>query len=377
MRRPARRCRLEPTTTDPSRPTVGTAPPDLFARPTATAASVRSRAAPTLRPATEADLAACTHVWRTAIEDYTGRLGQPAFPFDLERLRRLLAHVRATDPERFWVATAAGASGAGDDPTVVGGERIVGYGSATVRGRSWFLGQLFVTPAEQGRGIGRSLLDRTLDGLPRPDQADRSGGVESWSFATATDSVQPISNALYAGLGIVPRVPVLELTGTVERAGELPRLPAGTRAVAFADLGHGIGAGTAGELGRAVAALDRAVLGFEHPQDHGYLEREHRLGFLYRGVNGAPLGYGYTSPVGRVGPVAALEADLLAPIVGHLLTTVRPNGASTAWVPGSAGAVVSAMLRAGLRLEGFPALLCWSRPAVDVTRYLPITLALL
>jgi hypothetical protein len=266
-----------------------------------------------------------------------------------------------------------GQSGDRDDPTVSGSERIVGYGSATVRGRTWFLGQLFVTPAEQGRGIGRSLLERTLDGLPRPDEPTRAA---AWSFATATDAAQPISNALYARLGIVPRVPILELTGSLERARELPPLPDGVRASAFSDLGLGIGAGTAGDLGRAVASIDRQVLGFEHPQDHGFLERERRVGFLYRHAGG-PLGYGYTSAVGRIGPVAALDPSLLAPIVGHLLTAVRPNGASTAWVAGSAGEVVSMLLRAGLRLEGFPALLCFTRPAVDLTRYVPMTLALL
>lgn len=267
-----------------------------------------------------------------------------------------------------------GPSGDRDDPTVNGGERIVGYGSATVRGRAWFLGQLFVTPAEQGRGIGRSLLERTLDRLPPPDEPSRAA---EWSFATATDAVQPISNALYARHGIVPRVPILELTGSLERADELLPLPDGVRASAFSDLGLGIGAGTAGDLGRAVASIDRQVLGFEHPQDHGFLERERRVGFLYRHADGAPLGYGYASAVGRIGPVAALDPALLAPIVGHLLTAVRPNGASTAWVAGSAGEVVSMLLQAGLRLEGFPALLCWTRPAVDLTRYVPMTLALL
>jgi hypothetical protein len=36
-----------------------------------------------------------------------------------------------------------------------------------------------------------------------------------------------------------------------------------------------------------------------------------------------------------------------------------------------------AFLRAGLRIEGFPALLCWSRPFGGFERYLPASLALL
>jgi hypothetical protein len=36
-----------------------------------------------------------------------------------------------------------------------------------------------------------------------------------------------------------------------------------------------------------------------------------------------------------------------------------------------------ALLRAGLRIEGFPALVCWTRPFADFERYLPASLALL
>jgi hypothetical protein len=35
------------------------------------------------------------------------------------------------------------------------------------------------------------------------------------------------------------------------------------------------------------------------------------------------------------------------------------------------------LLEAGLRLEGFPALLCWTRPFASFDRYVPISLALI
>ncbi len=64
-------------------------------------------------------------------------------------------------------------------------------------------------------------------------------------------------------------------------------------------------------------------------------------------------------------------------ILGHLLGAVEPSGAHSAWVPGAAGGTVTALLEAGLRIEDFPALLCWNRPFADFSRYLPITLAVL
>ena len=47
------------------------------------------------------------------------------------------------------------------------------------------------------------------------------------------------------------------------------------------------------------------------------------------------------------------------------------------WLPGTAGEAVTATLRAGLRLDQFPILLCWDRPFADLTRYLPISPGLL
>jgi len=333
---------------------------------------------PAYRPALEDDLAACTRLWRAALADYLGRLNaDDGLPFDLEPLRRLLAHVLATDPERFWVAVRPSAvrddgQPAGSDQAApgdggAGGERIVGFGSATVRGGTWFLGMLFVDPGEQGRGIGRALLERTMTG---------SDGLV---LGTATDSVQPVSNALYARMGIVPRMPCLHLVGRPDDAGRLAGLPDGFVAVPFGRIVGDGGVDSTGhrELAGAVGSIDRAVLGHERPPDHAWLRRDGRLGWLYRDAGGRPVGYGYVARVGRVGPVAALEPALLAPLVGHLLLAHVPAGASSLWVPGAAGEVIEMLLRSGFRLESFPALLCWSAPIADFARYLPITLALI
>ena len=83
-------------------------------------------------------------IWRVGIEDYQGRLNQPAMPDDLAPLRRLLLHLLTTDPDRFWVAQRSDGSGG-----------IVGFASASLREGLWFLAMLFVDPAMQADGIGR------------------------------------------------------------------------------------------------------------------------------------------------------------------------------------------------------------------------------
>jgi len=327
------------------------------------------------RPASPDDLPSCGAIWRAALNGYLRRLNLPDVADDLGPIGRLHGHTLATDPERFIVAVRP-------DAGRPGGDRPIAFASAVERGYLWYLSMLFVEPGHQGVGLGHALLDRI-----RPA---RSAGLLGPVEALASDSAQPISNALYSSLGIVPRAPLYRLVGRPTRAGALPPLPGGVTAVPFDraddDRRSATGPSTAVEpsgaptqsaLPEAVGELDQEILGFEHPQDHRYAGENGRLGFLYRAADGTAIGYGYTSAVGYLGPVAVREASLLPAVIGHLLSALEPRGASAAWVPGAAGEVFSALIRAGLRIDGFPLMLCWSRPFADFSRYLPLSPGLL
>jgi GNAT superfamily N-acetyltransferase len=111
---------------------------------------------------------------------------------------RLWSHHAVDRPERFVVATAD-PSGRSDDVAMdrrTATSEIVAFGSAVLRERLWFLSMLFVLPEVQGSGVGREILARILPADPATLRA------------TATDSAQPISNALYALHDIVPRMPL-------------------------------------------------------------------------------------------------------------------------------------------------------------------------
>ena len=320
----------------------------------------RGTQSPDFRPAGPADLLACAAIWRVAINDYIERLNQPLIPDDLGSIMGLYDHLLETDPARFIVATRP-------DPDVPTGERVVGFVAAVVRGPLWFLSMLFVLPEEQGVGLGRTLLERVL---PEP-----AAGMH---LGTAIDSAQPVSTALYSLYGIVPRLPVLHLIGAVRRPAALPALPSGVTATPFEAIAAGPPGGAGHrELSETVGAIDRELLGFEHPQDHRHLRVGGRHGFLYRDRDGTVLGYGYGSEVGRVGPIAVLRAELLGPVLGHVMGAVPARGAYAAWVPGTATDAVTTLLAAGLRIEPFPILFCWDRPLVDFSRYLPISSGLL
>lgn len=335
-------------------------------------------APPTYRPARPGDLAGCARVWWAGLNDYLARLNAAeGLSTDLTTVERLYAHLLETDPGGFWVATrlagghaddAPGAAGQGADAGNLEAGQVVGFGAAAVRSRVWFLSMLFVDPGEQAAGVGTELLRRTM--AAAPVTAVR---------ATVTDAAQPISNALYAREGVVPRVPLYRMVGRPDRPGTIGSLPGGVSATSFDGVVREAGSFEAGHrrLSEIVGEIDEAILGYAHPADHAYLRREARLGLLYRDALGHPVGYGYTSVVGRVGPIAVRDEALLAPIVDHVLEAVRPAGASALWVPGSAGPLFAALLRAGFRLDGFPTLLCWSAPFADFTRYVPASPGLL
>lgn len=325
----------------------------------------------TYRPPRRSELADCALVWYSAVDDYMARLNRPLPPPYLDPLLALLEHLLTTDPERFLVAVRPPEAGPGH-----GRDQVVAFAIAVQREHVWFLSQLYVLPHEQGRGIGRALMTQILPLPPSPSDGNPGGARERENEAEAdrrhgvlamcTDSAQPVSNGLYARFGIVPRTPVFNLVGTPNPSA-LARLPAGVEAEPFGPAG----------VSAEIDAIDRAILGYAHPADHDHVRASGRTGFLYRTSAGEPLGYGYSSEAGRFGPVALLDDTLTAAVLGHLMTVIRPRGATSVWVPGTNDRAMVALLRAGLRIEGFPALLCWTRPFAQFDRYLPASLALL
>ena len=330
---------------------------------------VLARTGHRIRAATAADLATCAAIWRESLNDYLGRLAQPEIPDELATILRLYGHLHATDPATFLVAeTPATRARTGSEPET---PAIDAFVVVVRRDGLWFLSMLFVRPAAQGRGVGRALLEAVA-----PSRANGDAGPVQ-ARATATDTAQPISNGLYASLGMVPRIPLLRLVGLPERPGAFEALPPGVEAIAFeevADTPDGLGQSA---LTAELDALDRHAAGFTRPADHRFVIQEGRIGFFYRDRDGRAIGYGYTSEAGRVGPIAVRDETLLGPIVGHLVHAVRPRGAFGIWVPGTADQAIVPLLRSGFRFESFPVLLCWDRPFADFSRFIPISPGLL
>ena len=284
-----------------------------------------------LRPVTQSDIESCVGVFYAADEALSRGLNLTVMPRNPQAIERIFRHVSETTPHRAWLAEDGGT--------------IIGFGMAIERGELTFLAFLFVMPDAQAAGVGAALYEQCMP----------STGY----MATCIWSVQPVSAALYARNGLVPRVPMYTFTGRPRTP--LPPLRNGLALTSI----------TPDELDE----LDREVVGFTRRVDHEAWQRWERRPFALR--DGSDLvGYGYAQPVGRLGPAVVRQSEDLLPLVGALMAELDPPEDWMVHVPGVAAETFVGMLQSGMRFDGPPILFCATRDGIDHSRYLPATFAL-
>jgi GNAT superfamily N-acetyltransferase len=240
----------------------------------------------------------------------------------------------ASDPDGYFCAIEEG--------------RIRGMVSALVRGRVWYLSMFFVLPGEQGRGLGRALLERALA------YGEARGAAIRCTWAT----LDPRAQARYVMAGMAPRWPIYGLTGDAAavtrltaRAGldprqrEVPCDPGAAEKLTAEVFGHGRADDLAhwrGDGGASVA-----------------IERGGELAaFAYRRGE-------------RIGPAAGRdEAALVRAVAAAAAAASGSGGNVTARVPGACTALLEALVHCGFRL-GDPTLFMASRLFGRPELYLP------
>lgn len=144
------------------------------------------------RPARAQDLAPADALVVASINDLTtshgfGPMATPSAPnFQLFSLK--------DDPDGLWVAEDDG--------------ELLGFAWSWVCGDVWILAQLFVDPAQQGRGIGNELMKLTLE------HARKSAAAHK---VLITFTFNRVSQGLYIRHGLFPRMPIYFLSAARER----------------------------------------------------------------------------------------------------------------------------------------------------------------
>jgi GNAT superfamily N-acetyltransferase len=216
-----------------------------------------------IRPLLADDVAVSREITRRAIAGLGEEVPENT-PENIARGRARIAHLMRTDPDGAWVAEHDG--------------EVVGCALALVREGMWFLSLLMVEPDHQGEGLGRQLIDATLQ-----TATDRS-----WILST-TD---PAALRRYRRAGF-DLVPCLTAKGTVDRS----LIPA-----------TDVREGTWAEHGELVDDVTRKVRGAGLREDLAHLEEVGCRVFVADGGFAVLRSQGLVS-LGATHPLTA--ADLL------------------------------------------------------------------
>jgi len=243
------------------------------------------------------------------------------------------------DPDGLWVAEADG--------------EMLGFAFSWVSGDFWFLAELFVSPAQQGRKVGSDLLIRTFDHA-------RKAGVRNKALITFTFNT--VSQALYIRHGMFPRLPIYFFSAAraalrTEHPGEELRV------VRLEDT----------EVHRGqLERLDRSALGFSRDKHHAFLlgDAATRGALLY--ARDDCVGYAYVNAAGHIGPVAVARPDAMGAAFTTALRLAAEMGALqvSAFLPGVAAPALGLAIAHGMRMS-FPMVLVSEREFGDWARYLP------
>jgi predicted N-acetyltransferase YhbS len=262
----------------------------------------------------------------------SGRTPSAGTGLPLARVLRFRHACVANDPDGFWVAEAAG--------------QVVGAAIAVRREDVWYLAGLHVVPAWQSVGVGAELIRRAL-----------TGTTATTTLTVLTDALNPASNGLYLRFGMLPLDSTFTFDGPIGPALE-PSSALRARPMAADDAG-------------AIAALDRATVGFARPTDHVFWQGVPGLeGRLLLGDDGTPRGYLYVSEGGAIGPVAVHDPADLPAALDAAAAIARAAGATTLHLRafGVTHGAIRWALHRGARLTGI-GLFLGSRPVGTFAGY--------
>jgi len=289
------------------------------------------------RPAREQELAATDALVVASINDLTERHGFGSMATSSPPNFQLFS--LKDDPDGLWIAEENG--------------NILGFAWSWVCGDLWFLAQLFVDPAQQGRGIGNELLKLTLEHARKSKAAHK---------ALITFTFNRVSQGLYIRHGLFPKMPIYFFGVARERLrASLPERP--LRSIAIED--------TTAHMKR-LAEIDALAVGVAREKHHRYLLNEPGVTGVMLCAGSECVGYAYIGPTGHIGPLAVVQAGVL----GAAFTTAlkmavdRSTEKISAFVPGICDSALSIAVDHGMRIT-FPMLLMASSGYGTWTQYLP------
>ena len=288
------------------------------------------------RPARLEDLPRAGELVVRSMNDLSGRHGFG--PMATVRPPDFSVFSLGDDPDGLWVAEDA--------------DELLGFGFSWVCGDLWFLAQLFVSPGQQGHGIGHELLKRTYE------HAEKTKATVK---ALITFTFNSVSQGLYIRHGLFPRCPIYNF----EVAREAVVSNSRGALLRCAPLKN-----TVSHL-RSLAKIDEQALGISRAKHHRFLidDGKTRGVLLYMGDD--CVGYAYIAD-GHIGPLGVTRKDSLGAALGTALSLAAEGTSAqlSAFIPGFSETALSVAMEHGMKIT-MPMVLMSTHDFGNWTQYLP------
>jgi ribosomal protein S18 acetylase RimI-like enzyme len=294
------------------------------------------------RPGGTADCPIAAEIWAESVGTlyaHHGFAGGP--PPSPTPPNPFFAFTATNAPDGFWVAEQD--------------QQPIGFAISVVHETLWYLGFLFIRPGSQKSGLGRQLLERSLQSASAAAATNR---------ALITFAYNPVSISLYLRYGLYPREPLYAVAGSAEvvRAHLAPQ----TSGLAMREAAPDAALLTQlGEIDLSNFAVGRDLI------HRFYFSRPDATCWLFH-ESGTLQGYAYTWQNGRVGPLAVRSPSDIAPVMRMAVSRAATQAGVeqiTAIIPGSNEAAMDVALEARLQLV-MPLLLMSAHPLPGATSYL-------
>jgi GNAT superfamily N-acetyltransferase len=297
----------------------------------------------TYRPMTPGDLGVAMYIGREAMDGLRRSQGGDPEPWTPHR-PLTQAHLLRTDPGGAWIGEVNGVP--------------CGYAMSFVRGKIWFLSQLFIQPDQQGHGLGQELLRR----------AQEYGRANGASISSVIASTSHVAHALYMRSGMFATAIAYRMTGPVEPLRRLPSVDASQKRIVDCSGWQD-----------KIAALDSELFGAERRQDHAFYLQDNPTASFGLSRDGELLGYGYVVEDGAfIAPIAAREPGLQLPLLRMATDWLADHeiGIANMMVISANKTLMHVLLKAGWKSNAWTFLLT-SEPFGQFDRYHPAGGALL
>jgi ribosomal protein S18 acetylase RimI-like enzyme len=297
----------------------------------------------TYRHPTQDELLSACRMMAASYTDLQARSGRktPERP-KIKKTPSAIVHMHKTDYRGCWTAYS--------------GRRMVGYGQSLMRGKQWYLANLFVAPHVQNRGVGRGLMKRCVN----------YGKGKADSFSLCTFPYNEAAIGLYASFGMMPLLNFFEMIRNINNKPRVRRT------------GLRIENGNSQKSILRINRLEKKIRGYSRLIDLRFFATEPEIRNILDFYDGSRwVGYSFIHQNTLIGPAGAIAPKYLPDIVTESYRQCVSSASKKVIINiGAANRQIYGHLKSlGFIIEFMPVFLSTKKYG-DFLRYIPAQLAI-